>query len=132
MVKPKPTQKIVNQVPQTSANNIARYMHDALLGKSDLLTRQQIMKSRVQYDMTRENTTERIHVNGEIDGRKAYQTLSYSPKSCRWYFTTVFTAPGGEAIHRHIAAGNDGSADMIKVLNESLFMQRLNQVLNDS
>lgn len=128
----KPTQKVANQAPQDSANKLARYIHNAFMGKGTLLTSQQIINSGVQYDITRKNTTERLYVNGEVDGQSAYQTLSYSPRKCKWFFTTVFTGFGGKVICRRIGAGNDSSAEIIEALNQSIFMRRLNEILTGS
>lgn len=127
----KPTQKVANQAPQDSANKLAQYLHDTFWSKNNVLTAEQIRRTKVSPDAVRENTTQRLYVHGEIDGKKAYQTLGYSVRSRKWYFYTVFGAEGGAVIPFIIGISNDNDQEIISALNDSLFMQQLQQTLSE-
>ncbi len=112
------------------AYRLTQHVHDSLLGKNELLSIPELKGSGVKLDggCPSENKTERIRAEGEIDNRRAYQTLAKD----RWgnfHLSTVFMEYGGAHIQHDIDPMSPLA--LAEVLVNSLFMRALVKIALD-
>ncbi len=100
------------------------HVHDSFLANNSLLTKDEIAASGVTLagGVPSENKTERLQINGLIEGRPAYQSLAKDMFGT-FHLSTVFTDYGGKHIQHDIQF--DSPLEQAQVMTCSLFMRAL-------
>jgi hypothetical protein len=127
-----PQRPSVEQEPfrTDSAFAIAQMLHRALYPDTTPLDGRMLKATGVSLCVANPNNTRKLTTFGEIDGRRAYQTLSEG-KTGMMYLTTVFTEPGGSVNTLHLSPGSSRNSDpeLIRAVAESLFARRLTEAV---
>jgi hypothetical protein len=112
----------------SDAYTVAHHIHESFFAANDILTAEEIAQTGVRVDPDcGPNHTQSLYIRGELEGRGAYQTLSLG-KDGKYYFSTVFTEPGGE--YRLDRITQNSPLEKLETLASSLYMSALVKIAN--
>ncbi len=102
---------------------LAEYIHDSFFKPGEDFTGQEITESGVRAYIADPHKTEQLYADGELEGKRAYQTLSRSTKNGTFYLSTVYKEPGGAYLRERITPSSP--VETVEVLESTLFMRAI-------
>ena len=107
---------------------LTEQIHANFLGENSILSNEEIGDSGVKlaYGLNTPNVTQRLMVEGELDGRAAYQSLA-KDRHGTFHLSTVFN--GAEHVQHDIRPTTP--LEQIDVITDSLFMSALVRIATD-
>jgi len=114
----------------SEAFELADYLHRSFYHPEwpdSPLTIDEVLRSNVRTGLNGLSNTERIYLSGELDDQRVYQTLTWSYRTCRFYFSTTPYMLGTIVFNTMQIMPSSGT-DKLQALRQSLFMREIHAI----